>query len=170
MKPDNDNVRIFVRMLSKYQGQIYSYILSLVGNCSDADDILQDTSSKMWEMFDIYEPGTDFLKWSLSVAYYRVLEYRRKNKYHKSLIYDDDFFIHLSESAPSRLSQTSKRLEKLKDCIDKLDQNETSLLAMKYNKCVPVKEIATRINKSIRTVYYSLARIQHRLLLCIEKT
>ena len=76
MSEKENNIDLFVRLLAKYQGQIYSYILSVIGNFNDSDDILQETSSKLWQMFDQYESGTDFLKWSLSVAYYRILEYR----------------------------------------------------------------------------------------------
>ncbi|HRS72819.1 MAG TPA: hypothetical protein P5175_13345, partial [Anaerohalosphaeraceae bacterium] len=42
----------FVSLLTAQQTRIYAYILSLVPNFSDADDILQDTTKIMWERFD----------------------------------------------------------------------------------------------------------------------
>lgn len=169
MSDKQEKLDLFVRLLSRYQGQIYSYILSVVGNYSDADDILQDTSTKLWDLFDRYEPGTDFLKWSLSVAYYRVLEYRKKAKRCNKTIYTDDFFNDLSDSAPKYLSSTREYLEKLKGCIEKLVPNDKSLIAMRYYKSIPAREIASRIDKPIRSVYSALARIQHLLLNCIKK-
>ena len=160
---------LFVRLLARHQGQIYSYILSVVGKYNDSDDIFQNTSSKLWEMFEKYEQGTDFLKWSLSVAHYCVLEYRKKAKRHNKVIYTDDFFNQISDSAPKNLSKTREYLEKLKQCIDKLHPKDVSIIEMRYNKSVSVREISVRINKPIRSVYYSLTRIQHLLLKCINK-
>lgn len=169
MSEKQEKLDLFVRLLSRYQGQIYSYILSVVGNYSDSDDILQETSSKLWDKFEQYEPGTDFLKWSLSVAYYRILEYRKNAKRRNKIIYTDDFVKNLSDSAPTYLSSTREHLEKLKDCIGKLPPSDTSLIAMRYYKSISVREIASRINKPIRSVYAALTRIQHLLLKCINR-
>ena len=128
MSDIDTNVDLFVRLLARYQGQIYAYILSIVGNYNDSDDIFQETSSKLWEMFGQYEPGTDFLKWALSVAYYRVLDYRKNAKRHQKVLYSDDFFKQLADSAPQHLSKTREYLERLAHCIDKLrPQDATSL-------------------------------------------
>lgn len=42
------NQKRFMSLLIPNQRQIHSYILVLVGNRSDADDILQDTLAEMW--------------------------------------------------------------------------------------------------------------------------
>lgn len=168
MYEKDQNLDLFVRLLSRHQGQIYSYILSIVGNFNDADDILQETSSKMWEIFDRYEPGTDFLKWSLSVAYYRVLEHRKNAKRRNRVIFTDDFFEHLSDSAPQHLSKTREYLERLNSCIEKLPPQDASVIKMRFSEAIPVKEIAVRINKPIRSIYFALARIQRLLIRCVE--
>lgn len=169
MSDKQKKLDLFVRLLSRHQGQIYSYILSVVGDFSDSDDILQETSSKLWEKFDQYEPGTNFLKWSLSIAYYRILEYRKNAKRRNKVIYTDDFVKDLSDSATKYLSSTREHLERLKDCIKKLPSQDTSIIAMRYYKSIPVKEIALRIDKPVRSVYSALTRIQHLLLKCVNR-
>ncbi|NLK42153.1 MAG: sigma-70 family RNA polymerase sigma factor [Planctomycetes bacterium] len=168
MSDIDTNVDLFVRLLARYQGQIYAYILSIVGNYNDSDDIFQETSSKLWEMFGQYEPGTDFLKWALSVAYYRVLDYRKNAKRHQKVLYSDDFFKQLADSAPQHLSKTREYLERLAHCIDKLRPQDATLIKMRYNDAIPVSDIAARINRTMRCVYFNLARIQRLLLKCIE--
>lgn len=162
------NVDVFVRLLAKHQGQIYSYILSLVGNFNDADDVLQETSSKLWELFDQFEPGTDFLKWSLSVAHYRVLDFRKKAQRNRRVVYTEDFFEFVSDSAPKRLSATSEYLEKLKNCLEKLQPADASIIKMRYLEARRAKEIASQINRTVRNVYFTLARIQRLLLRCMN--
>ena len=168
MSTKDKELDLFVRLLARYQGQIYSYILSIIGNYNDSDDILQETSSKLWEIFDRYEPGTDFLKWSLSIAHYRVLEYRKSAKRRNKIMYTDDFFKQISDLAPKHLSKTKEYLEKLKHCMEKLQPKDASIIQMRYNLDLSVKVIATRINKSMRNVYFSLTRIQHLLLKCMN--
>jgi RNA polymerase sigma-70 factor (ECF subfamily) len=166
---DNRNIDSFVRLLANHQGQVYSYILALVGNFSDADDVLQETSSKMWELFDSFQPGTDFLKWARSVAYYRVLEYRKKYKRNSKVIYTEEFLELVSESSPKHLSKTNEYMELLKSCVGKLQAPDASIIKMRYEKSMRVSEIASAVDRTVRNVYFSLSRIQRQLLKCMSR-
>jgi RNA polymerase sigma-70 factor (ECF subfamily) len=46
-----DNTDYFVRQLMNHRKRIYTFILTLVGNSSDADDIMQDTAALMWQKY-----------------------------------------------------------------------------------------------------------------------
>ena len=50
----------FLRLYTKYQHRILSYIFVLVPNRTDAEDLLQDTAVLLWAKFDEFESGTDF--------------------------------------------------------------------------------------------------------------
>ena len=51
----------FGRLFVQYQPRIYGYIRSLVADRSDAEDMLQETASVLWQKFDEFTPGTNFL-------------------------------------------------------------------------------------------------------------
>ena len=68
----------FMRHLMGNEHRIYGFILSLVHNWSDADDLLQDVTAIMWRKFDLYEPGTNFCAWALKIARFEVLNFRKK--------------------------------------------------------------------------------------------
>lgn len=51
----------FVQLFSRDSWRLYRYILSAVLNHSDAEDILQNTSVVLWNKFDSFEPGSNFL-------------------------------------------------------------------------------------------------------------
>ncbi len=167
-KSGNNDIEQFMRLLASHQGQIYSYVLSLVGNYSDADDVCQETFSKMWELFDEFQLGSDFLRWSYAIARYRVLDYRKKVKRDKRISFNEEFFERVSEIAPTQLSKTNEYLEKLNNCIDHLEDRDAGLIKMRYRGAMQVKEIAGRINKTVRNIYFSLARIQRLLLECMN--
>lgn len=158
----------FVKLLTAHHGQLYSYTLSLVGNFADADDVFQETTSKMWDLFDRFEPGTDFLSWSITIAYYRVLDYRKRKQRDSKLVFGEDFFQDISHNALNELSKTNEYLEKLKECITKLPEQDSKILKMRYMSELKVPEISTRISRSARNVYFILSRIQRLLLRCME--
>ena len=74
----DESRRQFVRLLTQHQRRVYGYILTMVVNWNDADEILQETNLRLWEEFDRFEPGTDFAAWAIRVAYYQVLTWRKK--------------------------------------------------------------------------------------------
>jgi RNA polymerase sigma-70 factor (ECF subfamily) len=160
----------FVKLLTAHHGQLYSYTLSLVGNFADADDVFQETTSKMWELFSSFQPGTDFLSWSMTIAHYRVLDYRKRKQRDSKLIFSEEFFQNISEKAPGELSKTNEYLEKLSECITKLPEQDTKILKMRYMSELKVNEISARISRSVRNVYFILSRIQRLLLRCMETT
>ncbi len=55
MDSNNKKTKIFLSLLMANQRRINSYILSVVPNFSDADDIMQETISVMWRKFDRFE-------------------------------------------------------------------------------------------------------------------
>ena len=80
---DKNNPQMTQKFLGYYvqnQKRIYGYILSVVSNWSDVEDILQDTTSLMWKKFDEFTEGTSFSGWGIQIAKYKVLEFRRKNR------------------------------------------------------------------------------------------
>lgn len=57
-KPTNEQMQVFVKLLTIHQARIRGYILSLVPNFNDAEDIMQETSRTMWDQFSDFEPGS----------------------------------------------------------------------------------------------------------------
>ena len=81
MSQDNSadaRTREFVELLSQCERRLYSYILSLVPNFNDADEIAQQTRLRLWERLDRYEPGRDFGAWACTIAHYEYLTWRGK--------------------------------------------------------------------------------------------
>jgi RNA polymerase sigma-70 factor, ECF subfamily len=70
----------FGRLFARYQPRIYGYIRSLVTQRNDAEDLLQETASVLWQKFGDFQPGSDFLAWAFRVARYEVLYFRQRQK------------------------------------------------------------------------------------------
>lgn len=163
------NIEDFVSLLTYHQGKINSYILTLVPNYVDSADIMQETAKVMWMKFSDFKIGTDFLAWGLSIAHFRVLEYRRRKKNLKEIGLSDDVFEKLSSAAKSRQDKSSEQLFFLKKCFNLLNENDQRIILFRYHENLKSKEIAARLGKSVRNIYMNISRIQELLLHCIKK-
>ena len=165
----DDKGKDFVPLLTSQQARIYNYILSLVPNFNDADDILQDTTRLMWEKFDEFEVGTDFLAWSKKIAYFLVLQYYRKKKKENAFLFDKQLLAKLDYNI-NKFSDSSKDYQvHLKGCINKLKESDIKLLNLKYFKNQSVKELAVRYGCSVQYIYRNISRIHQLLIACIQK-
>lgn len=158
----------FVRLLTLNQSQIYAYIMSLVGNCADADDVLQETTATMWQKFGEFKPGTDFVSWGVAIAYYKVREFRRSRQRDKCQ-FDDEVLDILHQASRNELKDSNLYLSKLQDCVLKLDPRDYQLVKLRYISGVSINELSRRFNKTVRGVYYQIARVHGLLMRCIER-
>jgi len=164
---DKEKMALFVKLLTACQSRIYAFILSRVLHCADADDVLQETTSTMWNKFDEFETGTDFLAWGLTIAHYNILSYRKKNK-RQHLMLDEDVLDRIN-SLPADDSKSDQRIDALKRCIKLLPQKQSMLIRMRYAEGIDVKNIALRMNRSIPWIYKMLTKIQLILMNCINR-
>ena len=160
--------REFVSLITANQRRIYAYILTLQPNTSDADDIMQETTAFMWERKCDFTPGTDFVAWGVRIAYFKVLDHRKKLNKNRQIICDEQKLESISEAAFEQSKKVEDTIFKLEECIKKLSKTDRLLISMKYTLEFSIKEISLRINKSIRSIYFKIARIQGFLLQCIE--
>jgi RNA polymerase sigma-70 factor (ECF subfamily) len=159
----------FVDLLSTHQRQLFGYIFALVHSISDAEDIFQQTCLVLWEKFDEFEPGTDFLAWAMSIARYKAIDFLRSLRRQRasfSLALLDQ--LELQAKARSELAEA--RATALESCRRKLSAEDQQTLRACYTKGVKIKQAATTLNRPIGSVYDSLSRIRRALLKCIERT
>ena len=161
--------RDFVPLLTAQQARIHNYILSLVPNFNDADDILQDTTRLMWEKFDDFEAGTDFLAWGKKIAYFLVLEYYRKKKKDNAILFDQHLISKLDQNLQKFSDRSKDYQAHLKNCIQKLKEQDRKLLNLRYFKNQNAKELAVRYGCSIQYIYRNISRIHQLLIACIRK-
>jgi RNA polymerase sigma-70 factor, ECF subfamily len=166
--PDARRTKEFLDLYSACDRRLFVYIISLLGNPTDAHDVLQDASLVLWEKFEQFEPGTNFYSWAREVARYRVLRYRQ---------------IHANDAPmfdPRVLDALAARLdaiddcedqfysETLTDCIELLGDADRELIRLRYLSGVRVKTLSERLNRSENAVSQSLGRIRRLLRKCVE--
>jgi RNA polymerase sigma-70 factor len=157
----------FVRLLTQHSSRIFGFVLALCVNRSDAEDVFQNASVVLWEKFDTYQSGSNFLAWACRIAYFEALYDRRKTRRVRTL--SDEAWQALATDALAISDQKEDRQEALADCLQKLSPADRSLLEQKYFSQRSVVEIAAATTKSVHSIYRSLSRIHDVLLQCVRR-
>jgi len=158
----------FINLLTVHYCRLHSYVLCMVSNKSDADDVMQETTLQMWEKFDDFEPGTDFYAWAKAVARYKILELRKtRARLHCQLDNSVLELLHIEQDA--RDDNMDRKLETLKHCIRKLPRDQRAILQFRYSEKIPAKLIAQRIGVPLHTFYRKLSALHSMLLGCVKR-
>ncbi len=168
MDSNSRQTEVFLTLLMTNQRRINSFILSLVPNFNDADDIMQETITVMWRKFEHFQIGTDFAGWGLKVAYYCILNYR-KQKSKDKLVFSENLFQQMKEVAQAKQDQTDERIKHLRRCIGKLKTEDQRFLKARYELDCNARNLALQMNRSIQYIYKHLARIHHTLNRCVKQ-
>jgi RNA polymerase sigma-70 factor (ECF subfamily) len=169
---NNDSSRDaqFLRLLMGNQDKIYAFILSLVHNSSDAEDILQDVTTVMWRKYDTFKPGTSFIGWGITIARLQVLKFFEKNR-HSKLSFSPDLEQQLASMTQEKVSSTKADILRiLKQCLRKLDTRNYELIKLRYVEKKPTKEIANERGIPPHTMYRMIGKIHKILHRCIQQT
>ena len=167
MKDNKDN-SIFVQLYSSNFIRIRAFILSLVPNVTEAEDILQETARVMWQKFDQYEPGTNFASWAVTIAKFEVLKYRRK--YNSKAPLGSDILDIIAEEDHGPKIEENERLEALRGCLKKLNDKDQNLIRFRFEQRITARELSKQIGVAMNTIYRNELRIMRTLQHCINRT
>jgi RNA polymerase sigma-70 factor (ECF subfamily) len=156
-----------VPLLTGVHNQLLAYILALLGNRQDAEDVLQRTSLVLWQKFDQFEPGSDFLAWACTIAFYEVRNFRRISGRDR-LRFDDALLETLSSERRGDLARSADRMQALEHCLGKLDEASRGLIRRVYGGREEIKRIAGEMGWAPQTLYNRLNKIRRILVACVE--
>jgi RNA polymerase sigma-70 factor, ECF subfamily len=162
--PDREE---FARQFSRNARRVYGFIMTLVFNYHDAEEVFQNTSVVLWNKFGDFQPGSDFFAWASRVAYYEVLSLMKQRR--RSRTFSDEALELLANEAIVVSDRSSERHEALEECLGHLDATDRALLQERYYFQRPPKKIAAMQSRSIHSVYRALNRIHNVLLNCVER-
>lgn len=158
----------FVELLTAHQPRLYAYILSLVFNPTDADDVLQETNRVLWQKWADFQRGTNFAAWAFRIAFYQVQAHRRRRQREK-LVFDDDLLGVLAEAASARDEVFRERHQLLRCCLDELGGRQRDLIRRRYSVGTTIEEISVQVGRSVAAVKQALFRCRKALVECVER-
>jgi RNA polymerase sigma-70 factor (ECF subfamily) len=173
-EPDDrtpDKSRLFLRLFLQNERRLYAYILTLLPNRADADDMLQEASLAMWDKFDAGAPPNDFLAWARRVAYYKVLDFYKKSQRARVRL-SQLFLDRVAEAAAEQADvlRLDDRRDALVGCIEKLASRDRELLAARFADGATTQSASRLVGRPVDAVYKALAKLRQSLFDCVQKT
>lgn len=168
--PETQEMRTsrFMRLYAQNERRIFAYILSLVSNLDDTNEVVQETCVRLWEQFDDYNASSDFGAWACSIGYYQVLTMRKKLRTSK-LEFGVSFYEAIAAEIEQQADGLDDRQRALNDCLDKLTPQHQEFLRLCYSGQAQLKTIADRLGRSVSGTYSLLFRIRRMLQECVQR-
>lgn len=162
-----DRAEAFIFLLARHERQVATYVMTLVPQAADADDILQQAKIVMWRHFDEFTPGTNFVAWARKVAFHQILSFRRQKR-RDPLQLSDAFLAAVAEESERAADRLDERERRLAACLDKLLPEHRRILELRYQHGLSVEALAAQVSRTVAAVYRVLSRIRAHLHACVN--
>ena len=171
-KAKKGDKKSFGKLVKMHQRSILYLAYDLVGNYEDAKDLAQEVFIRVFEKLNQFEERSQFPTWLNRITVNLAIDHRRKNKKNPRQSIGDNFDqIHYSEildgfnnqDSPEKAIEFSENRTVLEQALNKLSENQRTVVALKYFHQNSTKEIAETMNIAENTVRIHLFRAMKNL-------
>lgn len=157
----------FLALFTPNNRIIFHFILSMIPNWNDAQDVMQETSRVLWEKFYTFEKGTDFVAWAVTIAKFQAMSFRKAKSRRRSHCLPLDLLDLVASEYPR--DNTSDRTVALRHCLAGLTPPDRQHLTLRFQEENAPKQVARRLGVSVKRIYRNETRIMGLLLRCIRR-
>lgn len=164
----NGNNEAFDALLNRHKDRVFSYILHIVKDREQAEDIFQETFVKaiMTIKQGRYTDSGKFSAWISRIAHNLIIDFYRQEKAENTVSTDSDVtdMLNRRDLAEKNIEDhlVSEQIqEDVRRIIDALPESQREVLMMRYYRDMSFKEIAEATNVSINT---ALGRMRYAIL------
>ncbi|MCK8491112.1 MULTISPECIES: RNA polymerase sigma factor [Spirosoma] len=151
----------FETLYTRYVNKVYRRCLSLTHDSAKAEDFTHDIFLKVFDKLDAFQERARFSTWLYSIAYNYCLDQIRLSKRLNTVTMDDDYELDIADNQESVLHEET--LQMVKQAMDTLSKEETTLLRMKYEDGMSIDEIADLYNLKASAVKMRLKRSRDKI-------
>lgn len=149
----------FATLLARHIDGLYSYMYRLVGEARDAEDLVQESSIKIWKNIKRYNPAASkFKTWMLSIARNSAIDQLRKKKSPVLSQFDDGeggnpLLDTLKDESPLAEDVFAQKedAEHLQDAISQLPPQYREILTLHYTNQLTLEEAALVLSEPKNT-------------------
>lgn len=150
-------------LYNRYAGKIYSKAITMLKDEDIAEDATQEIFTKIFLNLNKFSGKSKFSTWVYSVTYNYCIDYIRRGKKAKKLFTDElenPPDLQAEEVPDEELLQME--VSQLKRVLGELRDGDRSILLMKYQDDMSIKDIAAIIGKQESAVKMQLKRAKEK--------
>lgn len=157
-------------LLQLFYKKIYSYLRRLSGCNADAEDLTQQTFTKVWQNLHGFKGNCTFNSWVHRVAYNTFVDWLRAKK--ASIPQQLTWWESLEDTnqGPLKSLEQKQIVEKLYKAVENLDEDKRAVVHLRYYQRLSIKETAFVLGVSAGAVKYRLRQVLKELKIALEQT
>ena len=157
----------FVALYVRHEAAIFSFVLTIVNQTADAEDVVQRASMTMWRCFDKFELGTNFRAWAFQIAKNESLNHLSKVKRDRH-VFSEKLVAMLADQVEERGDDLDARRRALDFCVEKLPSDDRKMVEGCYAEKSTIRSYAESAGETSNKIYKRLNRVRRGLMKCIE--
>jgi len=157
----------FLSLFLRSEREVFRYVAALVPNVADAEDIVQQTALALWEKFDAYDPNQPFTPWACRFALNKARQWIERRQRWQALL-EGGLAEELAQRRETLRPELEVRLRHLEGCLNKLPEEQRSLVEGYYYRRDAVETLAAASSRTVASTYKTLQRVRQALQGCIE--
>lgn len=166
-KPPSDPDEL-VTLMTQYQGRLYVYILSLIGDRNAANDVLQETNVVLWKESRQFVLGTNFKAWAFRIAHFQCMAHRQR-RLRDRVVFSDEVVARLAIEAKELDATYEERATALGRCLEQIHARSREALRLRYAEELAVKDVAKKMNRTANAISQLLFRARQWLIQCVKQ-
>lgn len=167
--PNPASQQEFLTVFLASEREIFRYVAALVPTTGDAQEIVQQTAVTLWEKFDDYDRSRPFAPWACRFALNVTRQWMSRRQRWKALL-EGGLAEELALRREQLRSEFDERLLHLDECLQKLPEDQQSLIDGYYIRQLDVDTVAQQAQRTTAAVYKTLQRVRRQLRECIKRS
>ena len=169
-RTQNGDAEAFNPLVRKYQQKIYNLIYHKVRDQEAAEDLCQEVFLKAWQALPKFKRQSAFYTWIYQIAVNCSIDFLRKQN--KQIVFaceelmvnaDDVLPMIQTQPSPCRILEKKELGDIILRAVSHLPPGQRSVFRLRYFHDLPIKTIASRLNKSEGTIKTHLHHARRKL-------
>jgi RNA polymerase sigma-70 factor, ECF subfamily len=149
----------FERLYGATRAKLYGVLLRILGRPELADDVMQETYLKVWQMAGKFDPTVASpITWMVAIARNRAIDIARKKA--DLSVEDSPEALGVAAETPPPLArrEMTEELRRLLTCLGKLDPEKQRIVLLAYYSGWSREQLAQKLDIPVNTIKTWLRR------------
>ena len=147
-KVQNRDPKAFDALARRYSNELYNFILRMVNNTNDAQDILQDTYVRVWEKSHQFKGNSSIKTWIYRIAINLSYSHLKRRQRWSTAVLEEVKTL-LSGSDPQRDTEERFASELLEKSLKTLTPRQRAVVIARIYEDLPFAEVSKSLGCSV---------------------
>ncbi len=158
------NIHYFNLLYDRYTNKIYAKCVAMLKVEAKAEDATQEIFIKILLNLSKFTGKSKFSTWIYSITYNYCIDVIRKEVKENTVFVEDQLNIEIADDNCIENEMLEMNVHRLREVLKLMQVEDKSILLMKYQDDMSIKEICDVINKSESAVKMKILRAKERFL------